>query len=125
MYYKNISQPINIPESIKSNIDFLRSLARTRSERKRKRLIKQATPEQLLALVEISLNIVKSCFTLTTRQRKRLLPYADAVRRLARLRTEQSARKFLVQRGGGIITGGLLSALLTPIVLEIISKRNE
>src|SRR5688572_13497294 len=84
---------------------FLKLLARTRSLRKRKRLLKRATSSELLALCEICLNIVRQRFQLTTRQRKRILPYADFVRRCGRARSERGARRLLVQKGTGIDLG--------------------
>ncbi|KAL3075585.1 hypothetical protein niasHT_034952 [Heterodera trifolii] len=54
---------------------------------------------------------------MTTRQRKRLLPYASFVRTLARRRTEKGARKLLVQTGSGL--GGVFAALLTPILIDL------
>uniref|UniRef100_A0A1I8AXK8 AAA+ ATPase domain-containing protein n=1 Tax=Meloidogyne hapla TaxID=6305 RepID=A0A1I8AXK8_MELHA len=92
-------------------------LPKTRSERKRRRLLKQANTQHLLAIAEICLNIVKARYKLTTRQRKRLLPYAGFVRRMSRARSEKGARKLLIQKGNGV--GGVLAALLTPILIEI------
>lgn len=99
------------------NFDFLKALARTKSARKRKRLLKKAGTNQLLAIAEICLNIVCSRFKLTTRQKKRLVPYADFVRRVSRLRSERGARKLIVQKGSGI--GGVFAALITPVLLEL------
>ena len=81
-------------------------------------MLKKADTSQLLCLAEIALNILRSKFKLTSRQKKRLLPHAEFVRRLGRLRTEGGAKKLLVQKGGAAHIG-LLSALLTPIILEI------
>ncbi|KAL3087105.1 hypothetical protein niasHS_005344 [Heterodera schachtii] len=50
------------------------------------RLIRKANTDQLLSLVEVCLNIVASRFQLTTRQKKRLMPYVDTVRRVSRAR---------------------------------------
>ena len=106
---------VNMNPLIYQNHNFLKSLARTKSINKRNKICKNATTEQLLCLVEICLNIVKSRFKLTTRQKKRLLPYADYIRRLSRSRTENTAKR-LIQKGGGL--GHIFSALLTPIILE-------
>ena len=86
-----------ISQLVKENIKFLKTLAFTNSERKKKKLLKKATREQLLSIAEIFINIVKSRFKLTTRQRKRLIPHADFVRRLSRARSERGARKILKQ----------------------------
>lgn len=106
-----------ISDKIKENLDFLRKLARSKSERKRKQLLKHASTVQLLAIAEICLNIVSARFKLTTRQKKRLMPYADFVRRASRLRSERGAKKLIVQKGSGI--GGVFAALLTPVLLEL------
>lgn len=110
-------QNIEFSPLIHSNSTFIQQLARCQSETKRRRLLKTATTKQLLALAEICLNIVASRFQLTTRQKKRLIPYADFVRRMGRMRSERGARKFALQRGGG--AGGLFAALLTPILIEL------
>ncbi|KAL3087404.1 hypothetical protein niasHT_029398 [Heterodera trifolii] len=49
-----------------------------------------ATSEQLLALVEICLNLVASRFRLTSRQKRRLMPYVETVRRMSRARSERA-----------------------------------
>ena len=98
------------------NKHFLHQLARTKSQRKRKHLLKAASFTQLLSLAEVCLNILRSRFRLTTRQKKRLLPFADFLRRLSRARSERGARK-VVQTGTGV--GALFPALLTPILIEI------
>ena len=107
----------NISSLIMDNKDFLNLLARSKSDSKRHRMLKHANSQQLLAIAEICLNIVKARYQLTTRQRKRLLPYAEFVRRMSRARSERGARKVISQKGSGI--GGVLTALLTPILIEI------
>lgn len=106
-----------IGQRIQDNSDFLKKLARTKSAKKRKRILKRADTNQLLAIAEICLNIVSSRFKLTTRQKKRLLPYADFVRRVSRLRSARGARHLIVQKGSGI--GGVFAALITPVLIEL------
>jgi hypothetical protein len=118
---RTIAQKSTTPEFspiICDNQPFLRALACTKSQGKRKFLLKRATTPQLLSLAEICLNIVKSIFQLTTRQKKRILPYADFVRRLSRVRTERGAHRLIVQRGSGLPLG-LFPALLTPLLVEL------
>ncbi|KAF7636007.1 hypothetical protein Mgra_00004588 [Meloidogyne graminicola] len=55
-------------------------------------------------------------FRLTTRQKKRLIPYAEFVRHMSRVRSERGARHVLTQKGGGV---GVFAALLTPVLLEM------
>jgi hypothetical protein len=110
-------QNVQINPLIHENIKFIKQLATTKSLQKRRRLLKHATPKELLALAEICLNIVSTRFKLTTRQRKRLIPFADWLRKMSRMRSEQGARKFAVQKGSG--ANGLFAALLTPIIIEL------
>ena len=100
--------------SVLSNKDFLTRLCRTTSENKRLRMINEASTEQLLAIAEIALNVLKGRLPLTNKQRQRLIPYADYVRRLSRARSVTSARH-VVQVGGG----PLLASLIAPVLLEI------
>uniref|UniRef100_A0A1I8BNC9 Uncharacterized protein n=1 Tax=Meloidogyne hapla TaxID=6305 RepID=A0A1I8BNC9_MELHA len=106
-----------VSQLVKENIDFLQKLARTKSQRKVRRLLRLANSQHLLTLAEICLNIVKSRFNLSTRQKKRLLPYVDFVRRMSRARSERGARKILNQKGSGF--GGVFAALITPILIEL------
>jgi len=107
----------NISPLILENGKFLSLLSKTKSEKKRRRMLKLANSQNLLAIAEICLNIVKARYKLTTRQRKRLLPYAGFVRQMSRARSEKGARKLLIQKGSGV--GGVLAALLTPILIEL------
>jgi hypothetical protein len=110
---------------ILENLPFLKRLCRCSSDRSRWRLLRRANGEQLLSLVEISVNLLKPhCFQLTRRQKNRLLPFAGAIRRLARIRSERGARHYSIQQGGGFF-----GALLAPILLEasrhLITKLSE
>ena len=105
-----------VSQLVHKNIDFLKLLSKTKSERKRKRLLRHSNTDQLLAIAEICLNIVKSRFHLTTQQKKRLLPYSEFVRSMSRVRSERGARHVINQKGGGV---GVFAALLTPILVEV------
>jgi hypothetical protein len=114
MVHKNCCQ---INPIICENKDFLKKLSKTKSSIKRHKLLKNATKEQLLAIAEISLNIVKSRFPLTKCQKQKLIPYANIVRQMSRLRSQKGAKKLIIQKGGG--AAGLFSSLLTPILIEL------
>ena len=100
--------------SVLSNKEFLTQLCRTKSERKRRRMISNASTEQLLAVAEVALNVLKGRLPLTNTQRERLIPYANFVRRLSRVRSAAGARR-VIQIGGG----PFLVSLIAPILLEI------
>lgn len=106
---------------IKENTPFLKKLSSTKSERKKNKLIQEATAEQVLSIVEICANILKFNFRLTKPQRKRLAKYADFYRALARIRSEDSARKKL-QEGNGIVLGALLAPVLSALTEQLLSR---
>ncbi|KAL3093888.1 hypothetical protein niasHS_004728 [Heterodera schachtii] len=62
------------------------SLGRTTSHKKRRHLLSTAGCEELLTLVEICLNLLNGSFCLTRKQKQKLLPFANTIRRLARRR---------------------------------------
>ena len=106
-----------IGENIFNNIDFLKRIVRSKSQRKQKHFLKKATTGELLAIVEAALNIVKSRIRLTTRQKHRIIPHAEYIRRLARIRSERGAKR-LVQKGAGFP----IAAILTQIIIEAIRQ---
>ncbi|KAL3075210.1 hypothetical protein niasHT_037439 [Heterodera trifolii] len=94
------------------------SLGRTTSHKKRRHLLSSAGCEELLTLVEICLNLLNGSFCLTRKQKQKLLPFANTIRRLARVRSEQSARKLILQQQPQQEGGSLFAPLLAPILLE-------
>ncbi|KAL3084403.1 hypothetical protein niasHS_008558 [Heterodera schachtii] len=89
----NIEQKIG--ERVVHNYDYLKKLGKTTSEKKRRHLLNSAGCEELLALVEICLNVLNGNFCLSTKQKQRLAPFAKDIRQLARVRSERGARKLL------------------------------
>ena len=78
---------------INENVQFFKKLAFIRSDKKKNDLLKEATADQILGLVEICANILKFNFQLNKRQKRRLCKYADYYRAIARARTKKTARK--------------------------------
>ncbi|KAL3112524.1 hypothetical protein niasHT_018730 [Heterodera trifolii] len=68
------------------NYEYLKSLGSTTSHKKRRHLLSSAGCEELLTLVEICLNLLNGSFCLTRKQKQKLLPFANTIRRLARRR---------------------------------------
>jgi hypothetical protein len=110
---KNIRGKIG-PRIIR-NFAFLKKLSKIKSEEKRENILQQASREELLAIIEIALNILRFNFRLKERQRKRLIPFAPYLRQLAAVRSEKSARRVINQKG----TGPVLAALILPVVAEL------
>lgn len=96
------------------NLEFLKQIYKTKSDRKRVKMLKSATTQQLLALAEIALNIRKFRIPLRQSHVRNLEPYAAEVRKLSRSRSEKSAKK-VIQIGGG----PMIAALLAPALIEL------
>ena len=78
------------------------------------RLPRLATDSELFAIIECAFNILKGRFNLTTRQRNRLVPHLNTLRKIGRSRSRRGLKSVL-QKGRWL---GLLPALLTLIFIE-------
>jgi hypothetical protein len=105
-------QPVGA--SVINNYLFLKKLSSSKSSKKRLRLLRLATSDELFAIIESAYNLLKARFNLTPRQKKRLIPHLEVLRRLGRSRSDRGVRT-LLQKGGGL---GALPAILTPILIE-------
>lgn len=113
----------SIGPRVLENYNFLKRIAKTHSDKKWKSLVHNATREELLALTEISSNILAGRFKLTNKQREKLVPFAKYIRKIARARSEEGARKlFINQQGGQAILGTLLAPILLEAAQHLISK---
>ena len=104
-----------IGQRVLEHFNFLQKLAKTKSEGRRCNYLKGASSDQLLTIVEIAKNLINSNFPLTGRQKNRLLPYANCIRKLSRARSERGTKRLILQKGGGL---GFIPALLAPIIIE-------
>lgn len=103
-----------VGESVLKNYSFLKKITSTKSDKKRKRLLRLATPEELFAIIETAFNLVKSHFKLSPRQRTRLIPHVSVLRKIAATRSQRGVKR-IIQSGGGFAA---LPAILTPILIE-------
>jgi predicted esterase YcpF (UPF0227 family) len=106
---------------IRENVDFLKQLAATKSDRKKNALLLQATSDQILAIVEICANVLKYNFSLTGKQKRKLAKFADYYRALSRARTERSARNRL-QQGSGVALAAILAPIVGALAERLIQK---
>ena len=112
-----------IGNRVLENYNFLKRIAKTHSEKKWKSLVQNANKEELLALTEISTNILAGRFKLSKKQKEKLVPFAKYIRKIARARSEEGARKlFINQQGGQAIFGALLTPILVEAARHLISE---
>jgi hypothetical protein len=104
-----------VGERIFRNYAFLKMLATTKSQNKRLDILKDASTDQLLAVVEAAANIVMfHTFCLNKRQIKKLLPFEKYLIQLSQSNSSQKARN-LLQKG----EGAFWPALLIPVLIEV------
>ena len=83
----------------------------------KKAIIKYASPDLVMAISEIVLNMLKGIIKLTPQQKHRLSRYKKEFRSLAKKNVSiDKKRKLLVQKGGG---AGL--AFLLPLAISLLS----
>jgi hypothetical protein len=113
---------------VKDNIEFLQKLARTKSDKKKNSIVLQASAEQVLAILEICANIVRTNFILSMSQRKKLAEHAEFYRSLVRSRSVKTARN-RIQTGSGVAIASLLvpvlSVLADHLMQKVLPKNNE
>ena len=73
-------------------------------------VMKEASPDLIKALCECSLNILKGNIKLNSSQKKKLALHKNILRTLVSKRTSMKKRKTILQKGG------LIGALLAPVL---------
>ena len=96
---------------LKKHICLLQKLQKSRSLAVRRQLLKQSSREVIICLIECIVNILHEKVPLKPSHRKKLVRHAKTIRTLAKVRSEKTARKLLVQKGGSI-----LPLILAPII---------
>ena len=102
---------------------FLHLLAKSSSKR-RKNLLHQATKEELTALFEICLNIIKGNIPLTAKQLKTLKHHRQIIRQLANKKKSFKSKKKIVSQKGGAIgaVAGTVAKLVLPLLASLLQK---
>ena len=104
-----------VGDRIFRNYSFLRTLALIKSERKRLKLLTNASTEQILALIDAAANVsVFKTFCLSSTQKNKLKPYDKHIKKLSNAKDPNEAMKLLQKAGGRF-----LPSLLMPVLLEV------
>ena len=102
---------------VRRALPILKTLAGAKPKLK-KAIIKYASPDLVMAISEIALNMLKGIIKLTPQQKQRLSRYKKEFRSLAKKNVSVAKkRKLLIQKGGG---AGL--AALIPIAIALLSR---
>lgn len=98
---------------LKRNVPFLQNLATAKSE-ERKRLIENATVEEMKVLTEIAMNISKGHFPVTHKHFHRLKRHRHIIRKLASTSVPHKAKKVILNQ-----KGGFLPVLVAPVLAAL------
>ena len=117
---------IKTSELLAANARFVKTLATARSRQRRKHLISNANTNQILALVEIALNLLRGRVPIRANQKQRLGIHASDIRHLARVRSDKAARNVLLrseQQGSGpFAVASIISRLAVPFLIDALSR---
>jgi hypothetical protein len=100
------------PDYIIKNQDFLQKICRTKSNKRRTKLLQAASDDQLLAIVDICHNIIKGNLNIKNSKRKKLALTGDYYRAISRSRSPRTTLH-RIQSGGNI---GLIGAIIAPVL---------
>ncbi|KAH7701571.1 hypothetical protein AAVH_31297 [Aphelenchoides avenae] len=105
-----------VGECVHRNRNFLYALVSTRPERERKKLLAQATDDEIAAILEICVNIMRQRFPLRSAERQKLSRHKDFLYKFYRMRSPGRVRRALQ-----IGNGGVLGALIVPVLSALVS----
>ncbi len=100
------------------NAKAIETIARTRSQRRRKEIAKQASKDLVNAFSEGALNVVKGKVPLSKKRYNSLKRYKKQLETLSSRRSSLKSRKAVLQRGGFL---GLLASVLVPTIASLIT----
>lgn len=106
-----------VGQRFKRNLAFIKSLIREKSNKNLRKLIENATDDEIASLMDANYNILKFNFPLRPSQKRKLAGYAKSLRKLYKKKSIKSGRKIL-QKGNG----PMLAALLVPVLTEVASR---
>jgi hypothetical protein len=110
---------------IRKNSSFLNKLlAAAGSLKKLKKLFKNATNSELLAIAEIILNLLHSNIPLTVTQKRILCPFRNRLREVASKKTNCSEKRkiFTNQKGGILGIIGTILSIAIPAIKSLFSS---
>ncbi len=113
-------------QRLRRNAEYLQLLCRSRGKA-RQRLVANATPEQINALSEVAMNVLRGNLPLSSVHKRKLVPHRHRLRQIANRKLSSKKRKALMvrQRGGFLIPallGGLASIFAPKVINKLISK---
>jgi hypothetical protein len=106
---------------LRQNLHVLQQLKAAKTERSRRKILRGTSRDFIICLIECIVNVLRQEIPLKPTHRKKLLKHAHVLRQLAKIRSEQQARKVICQKGGVAILPALLPVII-PAVITLIGE---
>ena len=103
--------------------DFLNLLAKSRGAKRRKQIVDSARPDDIQAVSECAINLLKNNIPLSDKNYKKFYKCKHDIRKLARKRTSLKRKKLIIHQKGGFLQ--YLIPVAIASVTEIIKKIKE
>lgn len=101
---------------VKANINLLRALA-CMSPKHRTAVLKTADKSLILSVCECAYNLLKGNVCVSSNKKRKLAQYKNLLRKLVkRGESVKTKKKYLIQKGGGVLLPILLSTVLQAIL---------
>jgi hypothetical protein len=98
---------------LRSNIPFLQNLT-TATPAQRKKIIENASAEEIKCLTEIAMNITHGHFPVSDQHFERLKKHKHTIRQLAKKSIPHKAKKIILNQ-----KGGFLPVLIAPVLAAL------
>jgi RNA polymerase-interacting CarD/CdnL/TRCF family regulator len=124
-YVKKKIRNISGVSRVRKHFDFIKKLASvSKNLNATKKLLKSASPGEILALAEIVLNLLRRNIPLTVTQKRILCPFRNRLREIASKRTNCAAKRkvFHNQKGGILGIIGTILSVAIPAITSLISS---
>jgi hypothetical protein len=107
---------------LKSHQHFL-ELVRTAHPKQRKALLETISDKQLDAVCSCAHNLLRGNIPLTAAQRRKLSVHKNPIRTLADKSVSRQAKKKILNQRGGFFLGGILKAILPPVLGSLLGSK--
>ena len=108
-------------QRIKRNVDVLFRLKRARKLAVQKQMLKDCDKKFIVCIIETVFNLLNNKIPIKECYRKKLCRHSRILRKVSKIRNENTGRKVLIQKGGSLIPllVGPILAVISAIVSEI------
>ena len=106
--------------------DFLNLLAKSRSAKRRKQIVDRARPDDISAVSECAVNLLKNNIPLSDKNYKKFYKCKHDIRDLAKKRTSLKRKKLIIHQKGGFLQYLIPLAIASvKAIIKTINKKKK